>query len=293
MSATVHAAVRPTTVDADGRPLSGLLAEPREAPRGVLLALHGGGYRAGYWDYPADPARSLFSVATSLGYAVLALDRPGYGASFGPANRTVEEQAASLLTAVGALPATHGLAAPVFAVGHSLGSMVALEMASLDKRRVLSGIALSGLPARYPQVAVDFIAALEVDGTHLPTFTRAQARGQFYGPESTFEAAMLAADDEIRAPVPEPEFVDARNCPAWFPGAAARVRVPVQYVYAEHEASSDGSPEVLAYARSAFTRAPHVEAIVQVGAGHNISRHKVARAHHLRIVAFTDDCLAV
>ncbi|NEE43926.1 alpha/beta hydrolase, partial [Streptomyces sp. SID8455] len=62
--------------------LSALLAEPVDmAPRAVLVALHGGGMRAGYFDSRARPGLSLLALGAQLGYTVLAVDRPGYGLS--------------------------------------------------------------------------------------------------------------------------------------------------------------------------------------------------------------------
>ena len=59
------------------RPLAG-------CSRGVLLAMHGLSYGAWAWDFPLQPAR--YSVAQALakrGYALLAVDRLGYGMSEG------------------------------------------------------------------------------------------------------------------------------------------------------------------------------------------------------------------
>src|SRR5438094_1317615 len=65
--------------------IRGELVRPRAGcSRGVLLAMHGLSYGAWAWDFPLQPGS--YSVAQALakrGYALLAIDRLGYGASEG------------------------------------------------------------------------------------------------------------------------------------------------------------------------------------------------------------------
>ena len=74
-----HTSVRPV----GALRLSGTDALPGSEPRATIVALHGGGYSAGYWQHPLDPAASLVTLGPALGYRVVAIDRPGYGASHG------------------------------------------------------------------------------------------------------------------------------------------------------------------------------------------------------------------
>lgn len=285
--------LRDVVVDSEGGSLAGLLAIPDHEPvRGIVLALHGGGYGAAYWGYPTDPARSLFVVGARLGFAVLALDRQGYGVSSGSSNPRVDRQAVSLLEVVESLPERTGLRGPAFVVGHSLGSIVALEMAARDTGQ-LTAVAISGLPVRYPAHTREHMASWPVDGTHLPVLGEDEVRAIFFGPDGTFDPAMFAADVAMQAPVPIPEFLDARDAPEWFPMVAPRIRIPVQYVIADDEAAFEGGPATLEYGRAAFSAASHVDAFLQAGSGHNISRHHVARAYHLRVFAFFEERLAL
>ncbi len=280
--------VQPITLESAAGELSGLLCQPHR-PRGLLVALHGGGYRAAYWGYPADESRSLFAVASAQGFSTLALDRPGYGTSFGSSGPSVKEQSSALLLLLQRLPDELGVPGPVFLVGHSLGSIIALQMAADDDQGLIGGVAVSGVPVRYPGHMQEFMAALVPEGTRLPAVDESGIRAMFFGPEGTFDPAFLSADVQMQSPVPLSEFIDAREAPAWFPTAAGKVRVPVQYVIAEHEASSEGGREVLEYAIRSFTAAPRVEGFLQGASGHNISRHYVARAYHLRVLAFVDE----
>jgi hypothetical protein len=61
-------------------PMSGLVAEVPD-PRAVIVAIHGGGTSAAYFDCPGHPRLSLLRSAASHGFTAIALDRPGYGAS--------------------------------------------------------------------------------------------------------------------------------------------------------------------------------------------------------------------
>jgi len=82
----------------------GLLVGERCGSAGPLVvALHGGGSSAGYWDGPA-PGQSFVRLALQRGFAVLALDRPGYGASGGadPATLRISQQVETLFDAIDA-----------------------------------------------------------------------------------------------------------------------------------------------------------------------------------------------
>src|SRR3546814_20478428 len=59
--------------------LSARERQPAGAPKGIVLALHGGGYGAGYWDFSPT---SLLDVAAARGHLGVAIDRPGSGAAF-------------------------------------------------------------------------------------------------------------------------------------------------------------------------------------------------------------------
>src|SRR5258705_11815182 len=74
------AAPRPRVVLVDGVPMSGLMAAAAD-PRGVVVAFHGGASTAAYFDCPGHPRLSLLRAGAALGYTVIALGRPGYGAS--------------------------------------------------------------------------------------------------------------------------------------------------------------------------------------------------------------------
>lgn len=89
------------------------------------------------------------------GFAVLALDLPGHGHSAGPLPTTVEGHAERIAAALGAL------ASPRFVlVGHSMGSLIALEVARRLPARV-AGVALLG--SAFPMKVSDALLAATRD----------------------------------------------------------------------------------------------------------------------------------
>ena len=69
----------PVSIDAGNVKLSGrFLPAVNGDPRALLVAVHGGAYTSKYFDTPPS---SLLDFCASLGYSILALDRPGYGAA--------------------------------------------------------------------------------------------------------------------------------------------------------------------------------------------------------------------
>lgn len=85
------------------------------------------------------------------GYSVLALDLPGHGGSRGPALPSVEAIAARITEALAPL------ASPRFVLaGHSMGSLIALEVAKVMAERV-AGVALIG--TAFPMKVADALLA--------------------------------------------------------------------------------------------------------------------------------------
>ncbi len=89
------------------------------------------------------------------GHGVLAFDLPGHGRSDGEAPGSVEAAAAALAAALQA----HG-SAPLLLAGHSMGSLIALELARLLGPRV-AGVAL--LATAFPMRVADALLAAARD----------------------------------------------------------------------------------------------------------------------------------
>jgi hypothetical protein len=68
------------------------------------------------------------------------------------------------------------------------------------------------------------------------------------------------------------------------------VSVPVRVTVAEHEGIWASSPDAQARLAGLFTAAPRVHTAVQSDAPHNISLSSAARAYHLHVLAFAEEC---
>src|SRR5260370_6589521 len=129
--------------------LSGLECGPAGVLRGVVIALHGSGYLSRYWDYPADPAASLLRQGRALGYRVIAVDRPGYGRSCAAdADTACLESQARILAELIAQVRRESRPAPVFLVGHSLGSLLAVRLPAREAAANVPGLGVTAPPRR-------------------------------------------------------------------------------------------------------------------------------------------------
>lgn len=287
MAAPAHAlsrGVRGITLDAGGVRLSALLSEPeRAAPaRAVVVALHGGGMNAGYFDGQAHPQLSLMALGASLGHTVLAVDRPGYGHSAAdfPEGQSLAEQTASLGAALRDFADRYGTGAGMFLVAHSYGGKVALTAAADGTVPDLLGLDISGCGHTYA------VEHHELPGT-VGTGRSRKSWGELrlYPPDTFFSSSALIE------PMPPREYAEILGWPAVFRSTAHRVRVPVRLTFAEHEAWWRHDEAALADLVSHFRSAPRVVVDRQPDAGHNISLGWAARSYHLHALAFLESCL--
>ncbi|MEU9284402.1 alpha/beta fold hydrolase [Streptomyces sp. NPDC048275] len=282
--------VRPVALAAGDVTLSALIAQPAGPPRATVVAVHGGGMSAGYFDGQAHPDVSLLALGARLGYTMVAVDRPGYGlsAADAPSGQTLAEQSASLHAAVRHLAGRCETGAGVFLLAHSFGGKLALTYAASQAGDPdpalppLLGLDISGLGRDY---AVDPGSALPDPRGH-QHWKRNWGALRFY-PPNTFRAA-----ESLVAPMPVRERAEARWWPRRFAVAAAAVQVPVRLTFAEQEHWWHHDEETVADLTAHFASAPYTSVDRQPGAGHNISLGWAARTYHLRAFAFFEECLA-
>jgi pimeloyl-ACP methyl ester carboxylesterase len=281
------------TIDIGGQAIAGLRGVP--GPRALVIALHGGGYEARYWHSGEGSEASLLDLGAALGFEVVAVDRPGYLGSAGPDPRgfSMAEQADLMFRFIETLAPGDGR--PVYLIGHSMGGILAVTMAADARGGRLAAIDVSGVPLRYPpemQSIIDRAAAGALSESTVAEIGDQGRRWMFYGADGSFDPA-VAASVNGGNPVPANEMADAFAAPTALPRQMERVAIPVQWTIAEQERSSVGGAPMLDYARSLLGACPHLTTTLQAASGHNISLHHVARAYHLRALAFFDECRAL
>ncbi|MFE5580125.1 alpha/beta hydrolase [Kitasatospora sp. NPDC056531] len=273
--------VRRIALDAAGVPMSALLAEAPGSPRAVIVAIHGGGMSAGYFDSRARPGLSLMTLGAELGYTVLAVDRPGYGSSAEhlPDGQGVLEQADTLHAALADFARDRDIGGGFFFLAHSNGGKLALAAGARTGEHPLIGLDISGLGSR-----------LAVGPHQLPGSNGHGEWRRHWGALRLYPPDAFRLGRSLVSPVPAREAQEGPLWPELYPGFAALVQVPVRFTFAEQEQWWHFDEEAIAALRRPLA-APRVAVDHQPDAGHNISLGWAARTYHLRALAFLEECL--
>jgi pimeloyl-ACP methyl ester carboxylesterase len=180
-------------VDVDGTAIS-YLAWGDPGPRGLVL-VHGGGAHAHWWDHIAP--------LLALDRRVLALDLSGHGDSGRRDSYTLDAWATEVL----AVAADAGLTEPPTVIGHSMGGLVTLRLASLFGAR-LAGAVVIDSPVRNRDLTPEEMAARERRAFGplrvYPSREDAIAHFRTIPPQETlpYAAAHVAATSVRPAPAP-------------------------------------------------------------------------------------------
>lgn len=271
---------RRRVVMVDAVPMSALVSTPA-APRGVLVAIHGGATTSAYFDCPGHPELSLVRLAAAASFTAIALDRPGYGASAAYQD-TMGDPAERVRLAWGAVRKI-APDSPVFLVAHSLGCELALRMAS-DAKDVVAGISLAGTGLTYHPAAQEILSQATI--TRKPAGLR----------ELLWEPSELYPPEVLTGALSAPGVLyEGKVTANWarrdFPELAAAITAPVQFSAAAHEAVWDSSPAALAAIADLFTVAPRVQTAEIAASGHNLSVGLAADRYHRLVVDFATECV--
>jgi len=256
----------------------------------LLVALHGGTYTSAYFEVPGGPFGSFVDIACRNGFDVVSVDRPGYGRSgaLPETDNTFARQAELLDRVIGTL-SKEWPGRQVVLVGHSIGGMIALEIAARRPAWPLAGVSATGMGARNPEggAAVQ-LGELPMSGVvDLPIESRDR---MMFGPAGSFTEQARHAAHTSYAPTP---FIELALAPRWakerLPGVAAQVNVPVHNVLAEHDALWDSSDDARSQFVSLFD--VPVQATVAYGAGHSFDHHTCGAVFHLQQLAFAYQCV--
>src|ERR1700730_12302157 len=269
----------------DGVPMSALVAAAPD-PRAVVVAFHGGASTGAYFDCPGHPRLSLLRAGASLGYTVIALDRPGYGASapYLDAMQRAEQRVALAYGAVDKILGSSPRGAGLFLLAHSAGCELAVRMAADAEQADIFGLELAGTGLQYADVANEILKT--TTGTTRPV----GLRELLWQPAHLYPAEVLSGITNSSTGA----LYEATVVKDWarqdFPALAGEVRVPVQFSVAEHERVWKSDPEALAEIAAMFTGSPRFVINEQVDAGHNLSLSVNAAAYHMRVLSFVEEC---
>ena len=279
------------SVDAGDVKLSGrFLPATNGAPRALLVALHGGTYTSKYFD---TPSTSLLQFVASLGYSILALDRPGYGtATSVPFDQlSFDGQVPILRQALVEIWQSYGQqSAGMFLIGHSIGGMIALLLAAEKPNEHLLGVNMTGAGGLYnDQTKVAFASLVSNEPTVMMDIkVKLMA---MYGPQWSYPAEQAQYDPQRDVRTAAIELGEAQLWSARMPGVAAQVRVPVQFIVPEYDHVWRPDAEALGPVPAMFSAAPFVDVGVQRLAGHSVELHTMARAFYMKILSFVEECI--
>ncbi|MGX1811042.1 alpha/beta hydrolase [Nocardia sp. NPDC055321] len=279
----------PVLAEVGGIPVSGLLAATRE-PRATLVALHGGSTSSIYYDCPGHPELSLLRLGRRLGYTVLALDRPGYGAStpFAADLATPEQRLDLMFGAIDAHLGTRDRGAGILLVGHSAGCEMIMRMAADERGAGLLGVELAGTGRHHPPFAQETLWGPDSDGgTRPPGLGDLLWRPErLYPPDVRYGASIAASGARLES------STVAHWAEHEFPLLAARVPIPVRFTIGDHERVWRSDAEELTAVGAMFRSAPRVVLSHRPNTGHNLSVGYTAAAYHLSLLAFAEECVA-
>jgi pimeloyl-ACP methyl ester carboxylesterase len=276
----------PRVVIVDGVPMSALVAEAPD-PRAVIVAIHGGGTTAIYFDCPGHPDSSFLRAAAAHGFTAVALDRPGYGSSapYPEAVAHPEQRVQLAYSAVDRILGERPRGAGVFLMGHSGGCELTMRMAADERGSDLLGIELAGTGRHYHPAARDM----------LKTATRERRpsglRELLWHPTELYPPEVLSGATVYPGAPPYEDLMVSNWARQDFPALAPAVRVPVHFSIAEHEKVWQTDTSAMAEIESTFSSAPRFVVHHQPQAGHNISLGHTAADYHATVLGFAEECV--
>ncbi|WP_406034191.1 alpha/beta hydrolase [Nocardioides sp. NBC_00163] len=280
-----------------------------QTPRGVQVLVHGITYDHRYWNIadPADPEANTYSWeyhATRAGYATVAIDRLGNGASSHPPSNFVDitSNATALHNLVQALRAGE-VAAPggeriafsnVALVGHSYGSFTSMIEASRFRdvdaviltgfsHKLNASTALNVTAKSYPAALDPQFAGTLLDAGYL-TPEPGNHQSLFYAPATDVDGRIIERDEATKGTFTAEEL---DNYPLIL-ATPLRIDVPTLIVngtldgifcgQSQLDLGTDCSTEARLVEQESpyFPDAPSLSSILVPGAGHDLNAFRPA-----------------
>ena len=194
----------------------------------------------------------MLRVGAALGYTVVALDRPGYGASapYPDAMQRPEQRVALAYGAVDKILGASPRGAGLFLLGHSAGCELAVRMAADERAEQASviGLELAGTGVQYHPATAEILKT--ATATERPSGSARHALAA----RAPVSGRRAVRNDELDDRCTRTRSTMIKKWPQQdFPALAARVSVPVQFSVAEHERVWRSDPETLAEIGAMFS----------------------------------------
>jgi alpha-beta hydrolase superfamily lysophospholipase len=272
--------------------IDGTLCLPTTRTTQVDVLIHGAAYNRSYWDWPVAPHTYSYVHRTlDAGRATFAYDRLGAGTSTHPPSTLLTPQSDAYVLHQVVVALRQHWFTTVDAVGHSFGSIVAVQEAATfhdTDRLVITGLLHQEkavtppssifYPAQNdPQFAgrgLDAGYATTKPGTRGPAFFSSSADPEVIAYDEAHKDTVSATDLTIG--LPASQLPPALN-------AAAGVTVPVLVLDGAQDALFCGSTVncadpagVAANERSFYTSAPSLDVVLVPGTGHSVALHPSA-----------------
>ncbi|HYG65960.1 MAG TPA: alpha/beta hydrolase, partial [Thermoanaerobaculia bacterium] len=273
----------------------------------VQITLHGSTYSHLYWDWPFQPETySYMRRATAAGYAVLNIDRIGIGQSDHPpaeqvtigADAFVVHQIVQALRGGELVVPSFGRieAERVALVGHSLGSVIAIQEAATYGD--VDGVALTGVSHTVTPVLNDILGGLypasldpRFAGRNIPDgylTSLPGTRGIFYHLPAA-DPLVLAIDEQTKETVTPAELATA------FPALdmSTGVHTPVLAIIGDLDLAFCNAPSCSAsgsFANEAsfYPADACAETVIMPGVGHDLNLHYAAQDSYDAILDWLD-----
>lgn len=270
--------------------VAGTLCLPRGRAATVQLLIPGGFYGQAYWQARGDRRRpSYVETMTAAGYATLAIDRLGTGAStYPPSNRFRQDTHQIVVRQlIGQLRAGRlggGHFSKVVLVGHSLGSTLARTLAATHPTE-MDGVILTGESSVPDQAAFEEMGAQIYRAADDPRFakrglddgyltTRPGMRATWFYHRPNADPQVIAADEATKTTDVFPPG-DSYTPPS----INKNIQAPVLIVTGEHDkllAPTRSSTELRAQEAPFYGPRAKLEAILVPGTGHVLNAHRTA-----------------
>lgn len=293
----------------NGAILSGRYNFPPKDPKSVqirplIVCIPGGSYDSQYFD--VQGAQSAFNLSSCLKIPVIAIDRPGYGAST-PApdveNATTYAQAQGIYLNSVVFPALwrtfsdRAEASAIVLLSHSIGAMMATIAAGSYtglENYPLAGLITSGIGSEIEEGPRQGVLRLLDEPAECVQFeiTPKDAMMLQLPHMNLAPVEMRQFSEQLNQPVPKGEIWDINTTwLGYWKDYSTNVKVPLLYGLGEFDGLWTCSADSFAVYKAAFPNSPNVTCEMIPMAPHCMELSFQSQAWYMKCFAFAIECI--